>query len=359
MPGRRTASTTVSREISDADLLSDAADLGLSSVAELYRRHRPHALAVARSVLHDESAAEDVVQEVFISLPRRAMTFDPSRGGALQWLLRGVRNRAIDAVRQDGRRRALSQAPSSTLETEWLGSADPVAVEYGREVGDRGPRCQARGPLRPAAAPRVPRGLVPFRHRRPDRAAARDGEEPHPRRAPADSGRPDRCRRDSETRGHPGCRAEGPRPERIVVISQDDAWTGAVRAAAGNVMVEVQPTSSDLHAGDVPAALFIDARASTTSASDMLASVDGRLHLRTRSGAATDRRGHRPPEAVRQGLTIQDVEPSRDGAAVTTLALEVLSAGGGARRARRRRLSCCASRSWTFWSATAWDGSSP
>jgi RNA polymerase sigma-70 factor, ECF subfamily len=317
-------------DVPDAELLGDAADLGLRSVAELYRRHRQHALAVARSVLHDESAAEDVVQEVFISLPRRAKTFDPSRGGALQWLLRGVRNRAIDAVRQDGRRRALSQAPSSTIETEWLGSADPVAVEYSREIEivDLVAKLEVRyaqllrlafleGWSHSAIAglTGLPLGTVKSRIRvglRLIRAVLTDADVT-PRRVPI-------LVRDSSVHG----------AERIVVISQDDAWSGAVRAAAGDATVEVQRTSAEVVAGEVPSALFVDAQASGTGATDLLAGVDRRLHSeRVPVLLRTDELMNHP-EAVRHGLTIQDVAPSGEGVDFTTLALGVLSAGGGA-----------------------------
>jgi RNA polymerase sigma-70 factor, ECF subfamily len=43
--------------------------------------------------------AEDVVQDAFMSVWRRAASFEPGRGRAEQWLLAIVHHRAIDALR--------------------------------------------------------------------------------------------------------------------------------------------------------------------------------------------------------------------------------------------------------------------
>jgi RNA polymerase sigma-70 factor (ECF subfamily) len=65
----------------------------------LYDRYGSLAYAVALRVLRDASAAEDVVQEAFLSIWRGAATYRPDRGGVRSWLCTVVRNRSIDRTR--------------------------------------------------------------------------------------------------------------------------------------------------------------------------------------------------------------------------------------------------------------------
>jgi RNA polymerase sigma factor (sigma-70 family) len=71
-----------------------------SAFAELYRSTSSKVFGVILRMLHDRSEAEDVLQEVYTTAWRRADSFDPSRGGALTWLMTLGRNRAIDRLRK-------------------------------------------------------------------------------------------------------------------------------------------------------------------------------------------------------------------------------------------------------------------
>jgi RNA polymerase sigma-70 factor (ECF subfamily) len=68
-------------------------------LAELYNRHGRLAYALAYRVVGDGGTAEEVVQETFLAVWRRAATYHPERGSVRTWLLAAVRHRAIDAVR--------------------------------------------------------------------------------------------------------------------------------------------------------------------------------------------------------------------------------------------------------------------
>jgi RNA polymerase sigma-70 factor, ECF subfamily len=57
-------------------------------------------LAVAQRMLHDRGAAEDVVQEVFITVWSRAAQYPAVHSNATAWLTSMVRNRAIDQMRR-------------------------------------------------------------------------------------------------------------------------------------------------------------------------------------------------------------------------------------------------------------------
>lgn len=66
----------------------------------LYRRHSATAQRVAFSVCHDVGRAQDVVQEAFVSVWRGREGYRPT-GSFKGWLLRAVRNRALDCVRNE------------------------------------------------------------------------------------------------------------------------------------------------------------------------------------------------------------------------------------------------------------------
>jgi len=69
-------------------------------VLALYAQHADSARALASRLLYDRGEAEDVVQEVFLTLWRRPNRFDPERGTGRAWLLTVVRNRSMDHLRR-------------------------------------------------------------------------------------------------------------------------------------------------------------------------------------------------------------------------------------------------------------------
>jgi RNA polymerase sigma-70 factor (ECF subfamily) len=84
--------------LTDEELMERAARFDSAALAELYDRHSPVALALARRML-GPTRAEDAVQEAFTSIWRNAATYDPERGFVRTWLLRIVRYRSIDILR--------------------------------------------------------------------------------------------------------------------------------------------------------------------------------------------------------------------------------------------------------------------
>ncbi len=66
---------------------------------DAYRRLAPLALASANRVLHDEAAAEDVVQDVFMHLWLRPSVYDPARGSLASYVSMLARSRALDRWR--------------------------------------------------------------------------------------------------------------------------------------------------------------------------------------------------------------------------------------------------------------------
>ena len=71
-----------------------------TAMADLYDRYSGIVYGVAMRVLGNTTAAEDVLQEVFLQLWRNPQAFDADRGRLPAWLAVIARNRAIDHLRK-------------------------------------------------------------------------------------------------------------------------------------------------------------------------------------------------------------------------------------------------------------------
>ncbi len=90
----------------DSALLAAIAARDGAAFAELYARYGTPAYLLAVRLLGEHDTAEDVVQEVFFAVWRRAASFDPTRGHVESWLLTSVRHAAISRLRgKQGRAR--------------------------------------------------------------------------------------------------------------------------------------------------------------------------------------------------------------------------------------------------------------
>ncbi len=86
----------------DADALLPRVALGDSQAFEaLYDVMGASVYGLARRVVRDPSRAEDVTQEAFLEVWRKAPSFDANRGSAKTWVMTIVHRRAVDAVRRN------------------------------------------------------------------------------------------------------------------------------------------------------------------------------------------------------------------------------------------------------------------
>jgi len=65
----------------------------------VYRDTSAKLFGVCLRILNDKSEAEDVLQDVYVTVWRKAAGFDPGRASPITWLVAIARNRAIDRVR--------------------------------------------------------------------------------------------------------------------------------------------------------------------------------------------------------------------------------------------------------------------
>ena len=93
------AGQTLDNTPTDGQLLEGIARRDEASLAALYDRYHVLAFSLALRVLNDRGRAEDVVQDAFLSVWRKAGSYADGRGSVKTWLTSIVRNRAIDLVR--------------------------------------------------------------------------------------------------------------------------------------------------------------------------------------------------------------------------------------------------------------------
>ena len=81
----------------------------VGAFATVYDRCSTPAYRLALRITRSEAAAEDVVQDAFLAL-WRSRSYDAAHGPIDHYLLRIVRNCAIDRLRKDGRQRVTPDA---------------------------------------------------------------------------------------------------------------------------------------------------------------------------------------------------------------------------------------------------------
>lgn len=103
----------------------------------LYRRHVRAAAALATQICARQAIADEVVQDAFLSFWRSRRHFDRTRGSVRTWVLRIVRNRAIDVLRRNAAHRGFDQGDRSLdelLEARELTDGEVGRGETAREL---------------------------------------------------------------------------------------------------------------------------------------------------------------------------------------------------------------------------------
>ena len=95
-------------QVSDVELLHAVARGDEAALARLYDSYRVILFGLLVRILNSREEAEDILQDVFIQVWRRAKDFDEKRGRPFTWLVTLARSRAIDRLRQLGARQRLA-----------------------------------------------------------------------------------------------------------------------------------------------------------------------------------------------------------------------------------------------------------
>lgn len=84
--------------------LARVADGDRAALQEVYRRTSAKLYSVCLRIFPEPEDAQDVLQDAYINVWQRAGSFDPARASPITWLVTLTRNRAIDRLRQRGKR---------------------------------------------------------------------------------------------------------------------------------------------------------------------------------------------------------------------------------------------------------------
>jgi RNA polymerase sigma-70 factor (ECF subfamily) len=95
----------------DVGLLERVIAREAEAIGELYDRHSRLLYGLILRILRNAAEAEEVLQDVFLQVWKRAETFNASLGTPVAWLVRIARNRAIDRLRANSVSARTLEAP--------------------------------------------------------------------------------------------------------------------------------------------------------------------------------------------------------------------------------------------------------
>ncbi|HEV7397462.1 MAG TPA: sigma-70 family RNA polymerase sigma factor [Pyrinomonadaceae bacterium] len=121
-------------QTADIALLHAIAKRDEAALASLYDRYRLILFGLLVRILGSREEAEDILQEVFIQVWRRAADFDAERGKPFTWLVTLARSRAIDRLRQLSARERLATASAQEAPPEASDAASDTYRSEQKEI---------------------------------------------------------------------------------------------------------------------------------------------------------------------------------------------------------------------------------
>ncbi len=118
-------------------LIADVAHGRSEALAALYQRRGSSLFALLTRMLGSAQEAEELLQDAFVLIWKRAATYDPAKSSPWTWMVMLTRGLAIDRIRARARRQVHLSAYEqevAALEVEHLTPGMPAAD---REVADR------------------------------------------------------------------------------------------------------------------------------------------------------------------------------------------------------------------------------
>jgi len=98
------AGVLVKPELNDKQLIAAICKGEETAIEALYERYHRYAYTLAYRILRDPGASEDIVQDTFLSIWRKASSYQAQNGSVQSWIQAIVRHRAIDKIRASAHR---------------------------------------------------------------------------------------------------------------------------------------------------------------------------------------------------------------------------------------------------------------
>jgi RNA polymerase sigma-70 factor (ECF subfamily) len=163
---------------SDGDLLEGISAGHEDALSSLYDRHSKLVYSVALRILHEHSAAEDIVQEIFLQIWRKPPELKKGACRLNGWIAAVAKNRCLDLIRRQSAHPSVSIEGFDTATSENLSNDAERHEMYdlARELAESLPHqqrtiidlCFVRGMTHEAAATLtgLPLGTIKTRVRR-------------------------------------------------------------------------------------------------------------------------------------------------------------------------------------------------
>jgi RNA polymerase sigma-70 factor (ECF subfamily) len=120
-------------EVSDETLLAQTAAGDREALAILFQRYLQLTRGVVGRILRDSSETEDLVQDIFIFLQRKAAIFDSSKSSARSWIIQMTYHRAIERRRYLTARQFYARDDGEALRKQAVG-VPTTEDDYSSEV---------------------------------------------------------------------------------------------------------------------------------------------------------------------------------------------------------------------------------
>lgn len=117
------------RDDADGELMRRLSGGDEAAFSNFYRRFAPGLFSMIYQVLQDQKESEDVLQEAFLQMWKKAASYDASRSSLFTWAVMISRNKAIDRLRSRQRRFRTIEAVTAefaVVPAEAAGQADEL-----------------------------------------------------------------------------------------------------------------------------------------------------------------------------------------------------------------------------------------